>query len=55
MLNSGVSGKLSLIQISWLRTEQDAEWLESADPDLLAKSLNRLRVKGFFRKGADGL
>lgn len=47
--------QLAKRQMTWLRTEQDAEWLESADLDLLAKSLNRLRVKGFFRKGADGL
>ena len=32
--------QLAKRQMTWLRTEQDEEWLESADPDLLAKSLN---------------
>lgn len=47
--------QLAKRQMTWLRAESDAQWLESADPDLLEKSLNRLRAQGFFLKGADGL
>lgn len=47
--------QLAKRQMTWLRTEPDAEWLESTDPDLLKQSLNRLRAKGFFLKGVDGL
>ena len=47
--------QLAKRQMTWLRAEPDTQWLESTDPDLLEKTLNRLRAQGFFLKGTDGL
>lgn len=47
--------QLAKRQLTWLRGEPEAEWLDSAEPNLVKRVLDRLHAKGFFPKVPDGL